>query len=152
MAQWNPPPPDSPPHEKDHPQSGTADYNDTIGNTVFSKAWVLSLLVKAVAAVGEEGGKSEGDSLDREGGMSEGDSLDREGGKSEGDSLGGRFEAGGQDGLDPPGKKQRDDVNGGLGEVKSGPCSPREHEIEGKIGLRPLIDYESMYKFYRVEK
>ena len=123
MAQWNPPPPDSPPHEKDHPQSGTADYNDTIGDTVFSKAWVLSLLVKAVAAVGEEGGKSEGDSLDREGGM------------SEGDSLGGRFEAGGQDGLDPPGKKQRDDVNGGLGEVKSGPCSPREHEIEGKMTI-----------------
>ena len=59
MAQWNPSPPDPPTNtapELDDPQLS---YDDTIGDTVFSKAWVLSLLVRAVAAVqeGRNGGQ-----------------------------------------------------------------------------------------------
>lgn len=54
-ANWNPSPPDSPSRTSDSvpSPSATADYNDTIGDTVFSKSWVLSLLVQAVATVQE---------------------------------------------------------------------------------------------------
>ena len=47
MADWNPPPP-----ERDEGSaSNVVPDKDRIGDTVFSKAWVLSLLVKAVKAV-----------------------------------------------------------------------------------------------------
>ncbi len=63
---WNPPPPSpdpSPPQQTSptarQPEVGpvaASGYDDTIGETVFSKAWVLSVLVSAVAAVeGKDG-------------------------------------------------------------------------------------------------
>lgn len=47
MADWNPPPPE----QVDDTASNVVPDKDRIGDTVFSKAWVLSLLVKAVKAV-----------------------------------------------------------------------------------------------------
>jgi len=58
MAQWNPPPPSSPhntppPLSAEDPSDGNA--GDSVGDTVFSKSWVLSLLVMVVRSVqGEE--------------------------------------------------------------------------------------------------
>ena len=47
-------------HEKSANDSvSLVDYDDRIGDTVFSKAWVLSLLVKAVEAVREQESKIE---------------------------------------------------------------------------------------------
>ena len=37
---------------------GDAEFEDRIGQSVFSKAWVLSLLVRAVEVVQEEGSGS----------------------------------------------------------------------------------------------
>ena len=54
MAQWNPPPPNPLPELScpQAPEDSTLSFtSDAIGDTVFSKAWVLSLLVKAVEAV-----------------------------------------------------------------------------------------------------
>lgn len=47
MADWNPPPPE----QVDDTASNVVPDKDRVGDTVFSKAWVLSLLVKAVKAV-----------------------------------------------------------------------------------------------------
>jgi len=58
MAQWNPPPPSSPhstppPLSAEDPSDGNA--GDSVGDTVFSKSWVLTLLVMVVRSVqGEE--------------------------------------------------------------------------------------------------
>ena len=52
--------PDSAAHEKSANNSvSLVDYDNRIGDTVFSKAWVLSLLVKAVEAVREQQSKTE---------------------------------------------------------------------------------------------
>ena len=52
--------PDNASHEKSANDSiSLVDYDDRIGDTVFSKAWVLSLLVKAVEAVREQQSKIE---------------------------------------------------------------------------------------------
>ena len=48
MADWNPPPPEQ---EEPGTASKAVPDEDRIGDTVFSKAWVLSLLVEAVRAV-----------------------------------------------------------------------------------------------------
>ena len=50
--------PDSASHDNDDSTS-LVNYDDCIGDTVFSKAWVLSLLVKAVEAVREQQSKIE---------------------------------------------------------------------------------------------
>ena len=57
QAAWNPPPPEG--------EEARSPDVDAIGDTVFSKAWALSMLVKAVALVdkkeeakAEEGGSS----------------------------------------------------------------------------------------------
>lgn len=74
----NPSPPDTPPTASHDTSSGNnqllcnepdpqmqesasslVDYNDCIGDTVFSKAWVLSILVKAIDAVKEQKSKIE---------------------------------------------------------------------------------------------
>ena len=52
MAQWNPPPPSSPPQDLSEGYSSEQPHTkDNIGDTVFSKSWVLSLLVMVVKAV-----------------------------------------------------------------------------------------------------
>ena len=52
--------PDNASHEKSASVAvSLVDYDDCIGDTVFSKAWVLSLLVKAVEAVREQESKIE---------------------------------------------------------------------------------------------
>ena len=54
MAQWNPPPPSSPPPFQDLSEGYSPEQphtKDNIGDTVFSKSWVLSLLVMVVKAV-----------------------------------------------------------------------------------------------------
>ena len=55
MALWNPPPPLSPGDPlgegQEEEEALREPNNDAIGDSVFSKAWVLSLLVKAVSLV-----------------------------------------------------------------------------------------------------
>ena len=52
MAQWNPPPPSTPPQDLSEGYSPEQpNTKDNIGDTVFSKSWVLSLLVMVVKAV-----------------------------------------------------------------------------------------------------
>ena len=54
--------PDGASHDIDnalHNSTSLVTYDDRIGDTVFSKAWVLSLLVKAVEAVKEQQSKIE---------------------------------------------------------------------------------------------
>ena len=52
MAQWNPPPPSTPPQDLSEGYSPEQlNAKDNIGDTVFSKSWVLSLLVMVVKAV-----------------------------------------------------------------------------------------------------
>lgn len=53
---WNPSPPNSPPETDNSTnllsyQLPTASYGDRIQDTVFSKSWILSVLVKAVNVV-----------------------------------------------------------------------------------------------------
>ena len=68
-AQWNPPPPDPGSSLARAPQEVAAE-DDSIGDTVFSKAWVLSVLVKAVERVQEKREESgEGSGLENEGGQ-----------------------------------------------------------------------------------
>ena len=57
MAQWNPSPPSSPPPFQDLAEDSSPEQphtKDNIGDTVFSKSWVLSLLVMVVKAVQRE--------------------------------------------------------------------------------------------------
>lgn len=57
MAQWNPSPPSSPPPFQDLAEDSSSEQphtKDNIGDTVFSKSWVLSLLVMIVKAVQRE--------------------------------------------------------------------------------------------------
>lgn len=59
MASWNPPPPgDAASDLETNDDLPLEENSDAIGETVFSKSWVLSLLVKAVSIVAEEGGGS----------------------------------------------------------------------------------------------
>ena len=63
---WNPSPPNSPPCSRDSlvpsldEPSTSSEYSDTIGETVFSKSWVLSLMVQAVAAVQDNNSGNQG--------------------------------------------------------------------------------------------
>ena len=57
MAQWNPSPPSSPPPFQDLAEDSSPEHphtKDNIGDTVFSRSWVLSLLVMIVKAVQRE--------------------------------------------------------------------------------------------------
>lgn len=58
---WNPSPPSSPAHSPSPQQDPELQQTpgDKIGSTVFSKAWVLALLVKAVRCVPTEKGSGE---------------------------------------------------------------------------------------------
>ena len=73
-AQWNPPPPDPVSSQPRAHQEAAED--DSIGDTVFSKAWVLSVLVEAVERVQRK--KEEGRELEEfntKGGMALGSLL-----------------------------------------------------------------------------